>query len=651
MCESMSGISRLPVMTGGGADAVMSDIDARTAVISLSVEHVLAGCDVAVPDGARLAARTCAAHLALLGAAPRPLADGGPDHVALDDGAALACAIPWRPGATGGDGAGGELLAQAVSGLMGVHGRSRGRPERIGLEVCSAAAGMLAATGLLAASIANRRGMAVRCVETSSLDAALCFLRHHLAIATCAEGPPAGLIGVGSSPPFATADGHLVELDAVHHEAWRDFWQRLGAERRDIARGWVPLAFRYNVGACALPPGLAAVAARHTASELVAAAHGSLAGVRRARPYAEVLADEGVWGNGSRGPWAVEGGGGPPCPPLSGRSGPDEPPLAGLRVVEVTTRVQGPLAGRLLALLGAEVTRVEAPGGDPARLVQPLAGSAGATFVAYNAGKRPVEVDYKTPAGRAQLVELLAEADVFLHNWPSGRAEKLGLDRASTAAANPGLVYCHAGGWPESGSEAGALGTDVLVQAHLGFGDGMNAPGEPARTSMVTLVDVLGGLAACEGAVAGLHLRATSGRGASVETSLASAAMAAQRHVLDAMAAGDERGRVAGRPLLGPLDRPLATGDGHLVVAVRDERDASALRAACGCVPNGDALRELLLTRSAAEWQQELSDAGLAAAVVRDDLTALRDDPDVAPLLEPADGDTRLPRSPWRFRS
>lgn len=640
----------------------MSLIDARAVVIPLSVEHVLDGCGVAVPGEARLAVRTCAAHLALLGAAARPLPDGHPDQVALerprDGDGTLACAIPWRPGAPAPDTAAGELLAQAVSGLMGVHGRSRGRPERIGLEVCSTAAGMIASTGLLAASIASRRGLAVRCVETSYLDAALCFLRHHLAIATCAEGPPASLIGVGSSPPFATADGHLVELDAVNHEAWREFWLRLGAERRDISRGWVPLAFRYNVAACALPSGLAAAAARHTEAELVAAAHGALAGVRRVRPYAEVLADDALWGNGARGPWTVEGGAGPPCPqlPSPGREA-GELPLVGIRVVEVTTRVQGPMAGRLLAMLGADVTRVESPGGDPARLVPPLAGSAGATFVAYNAGKRPVEVDYKTPAGRAQLVELLADADVFLHNWPSGRAEKLGMDRASAARANPGLVYCHAGGWPEAGSESAALGTDVLVQAHLGLGHGMNPPGEPPRTSMLTLVDVLGGLAACQGAVAGLHLRATSGRGAAVGTSLASAAMAAQQHVLDGLAAGDERGRRSGRPLLGPLDRPLATGEGHLVVAVRDGLDLATLCGVCGAGPADDPadaaerVRERLLTRSAGEWRRELTAAGLAAAVVRDDLTALRHDPELTPLLEPAGGDTRLPGSPWRFRS
>src|SRR5438874_474133 len=92
----------------------------------------------------------------------------------------------------------------------------------------------------------------------------------------------------------------------------------------------------------------------------------------------------------------------PRAAPLSRPGGPREAgapvplPLRGIHVVEATTLVQGPLAGRLLQMLGADVTRVEPPGGDPARAVPPAAGADGATFVAYNDGKRAVEIDYKT---------------------------------------------------------------------------------------------------------------------------------------------------------------------------------------------------------------------------------------------------------------
>jgi crotonobetainyl-CoA:carnitine CoA-transferase CaiB-like acyl-CoA transferase len=410
---------------------------------------------------------------------------------------------------------GGELQAQALSGLMAVNGRAWGRPRPIGLEVCSVAAGILGATGLLAALVANRRGAAVRRVETSMLAAALCFLRHHLAIATCGAPLPARLMRPGHGASFVSGDGHLVELDFLRQRGWADFWLELGAERDDVGRGWLPFAFRYNFATCALPAGLARVVISHTLNGLVEAAAKHAVGLRLVR-----ASPEPDWHHLP--PWRLRGL--LPCGTRdAGAAG--SQPLSGLHVVEVTTLVQGPLAGRLLQMLGATVTRVEPPDGDPARTVPPAAGGDGATFVAYNDGKRAVEIDYRAPAGRRQLEELLAGADVFLHNWPHGRAEKLGLDPAALARRSPSLVSCHAAGWPGESDEAAALGTDILVQAHLGL-----ATGEPPHTSQVTIVDCLGGLIACEGVLAALLQRESTGRGCAIETSLASAAMTVQAH-------------------------------------------------------------------------------------------------------------------------
>lgn len=438
-----------------------------------------------------LSAEVCARHLALL------------DARAGD----LELAIP--------DSERGELEAQALTGLMAVNGRAWGGPRPIAFQVCSVAAGILGATGVLAAQVANRRGAAVRRVETSLLGAGLCYLRHHLAIATCGASLPPRLSRPGHGAAFASGDGHLVELDFVQQRSWAGFWLELGAEREDIGRGWLPFAFRYNLATCALPAGLERAASAHTLDALSEAAARHDVGLRVVRTDPEPHWRE-------LPPWRLEGL--LPCgAPAAGTAG--SLPLEGIHVVEVTTRVQGPLAGRLLQLLGASVTRVEPPGGDPARTVPPAAGGDGATFVAYNDGKRVVEIDYKTPAGRGRLDELLAGADVFLHNWPHGRAGKLGLEPAALARRSASLVVCHAAGWPGGSEEAGALGTDTMVQAHLGL-----ASGERPYTSQVTIVDVLGGLVACEGVLAGLLLRERTGRGWAVETSLASAAMTVQAH-------------------------------------------------------------------------------------------------------------------------
>lgn len=480
-------------------------------------ESVATPADTLVGHVPSLPAQVCSRHLALLGV----------------EAGSLELTISGSED--------GELQAQALSGLMAVNGRAGGQPQPIGLEVCSVVAGILGATGLLAALVANRRGAAVRRVETSMLAAALCFLRHHLAIATCGAPLPARLMRPGHGATFVSSDGHLVELDFLRQRGWADFWLELGAERDDVGRGWLPFAFRYNVATCALPAGLARVVTSHTLNALAEAAARHEVGLRLVRTNPEPH-----WHHLP--PWRLQG-------LLScgtreaGTAGPL--PLSGLHVVEVTSLVQGPLAGRLLQMLGATVTRVEPPGGDPARTVPPAAGGDGATFVAYNDGKRAVEIDYKSPAGRSRLEGLLARADVFLYNWAHGRAEKLGVEPSALARRNPSLVCCHAAGWPSGSDEAEALGTDTLVQAHLGL-----ATGERPYTSQVTIVDVLGGLIACEGVLAGLLLRETTGRGCAIETSLASAAMTVQAHrEVDGAASADaatDLGALPSHPVVSP---------------------------------------------------------------------------------------------------
>jgi crotonobetainyl-CoA:carnitine CoA-transferase CaiB-like acyl-CoA transferase len=195
------------------------------------------------------------------------------------------------------------------------------------------------------------------------------------------------------------------------------------------------------------------------------------------------------------------------------------------------------------------------------------------------------------------------------------------------------------------------MATDYLVQAHFGMADGLTPDNEPPRPTRLTLVDVVGGLVACEGVLAALLLREGTGRGARVDTSLASAAQAVQAHVVEAIGTGRELARRQGRPLPGSFDRPLATKAGAIVVAVDDGDRRRRLAEVCG-VTAGDppaAVISALRSRPALEWETLLREAGVCAAAVRTDLGALPRDPVVGASLQPAGGGCRLPAAPWRF--
>ena len=664
------------------------------------VSEPLAGWTVTTDEGAALPIRVCAEHLAFLGArwdrerprSPNASTDalvageftlrpesGGGKGASLDEG--LDCTIQWQGvGQRDAKLRSTEAIVQAISGLMGVHGRDGRIPQRLGLEVASVAAGIVATQGVLAALIARSRGYSARRVQTSVLQAGLLFLSHHLAIATCADGFSFPSLENGAGPPFRTADDEWIEIEVLSFDTWLAFWRRLGVKRAGLEVAWSSFVYRYLAASCALPAALHQATARHSLAELRRIAGACGIALCRVRTYPEVLAELGwpaeVGGQsassdlGLKAPWAIYVADQRPTTndqrPTTdqGRRSPchlvtlsEQSPLAGLRVVEITSRLQGPLAGLLLRMLGADVLKVEPPGGDFGRHAPPLAGSFGAAYLAYNRGKRVVEIDYKGPAGRAQLADLLATADVFLHNWRSGRAEKLGLDFADVARSNPGLVYAHASGWGRDGDEPCPFAGDYLVQAHAGSGDGLNPSDKPPFPSRLTLVDVTGGLLACEGILAGLYLRERTGQGCRADTSLLAGAMALQTSVLQAIADGHEQGRYLGRPLWGILDRPIETADGFLVVSAEDEQTRRRLSEVCGLGSSTDAeaseeaIAERLRSRPAAEWEVLLLDAGIPAAAVNSDLNTLPRDSRVAALLERVEDACWVPGAPWQIAS
>src|SRR4051812_36480668 len=153
------------------------------------------------------------------------------------------------------------------------------------------------------------------------------------------------------------------------------------------------------------------------------------------------------------------------------------PPLAGVRVLELARILAGPWAGQLLADLGAEVIKVERPGtGDDTRAWGPpfVEGRDGkplasAYFHATNRGKRSVEADFETPAGRDLVRALAAEADVLIENFKVGDLAQYGLDHASLSQSKPRLIYCSISGFGQTGPYAPRAGYDFLIQAMGGI--------------------------------------------------------------------------------------------------------------------------------------------------------------------------------------
>jgi crotonobetainyl-CoA:carnitine CoA-transferase CaiB-like acyl-CoA transferase len=521
-----------------------------------------------------------------------------------------------------------EPIAQAVSGLMSVHGRPHGRPRRLGLNVASVATGILATQAALALQIRLRRGLPIGLADTGLTRGALQFMQHHLAIATCGDSFPYSAHGpVGT--PFPTADHAWIELEVMSADDWIGFWRALGLDDARLVGGaWLPFVYRYLAGECRLPAELHEATSRHRLHELrrLADAFGVALSPIRSAPD-EALLGQPLWSITSH---ACCG------PARPGAPATGEAALAGLRVLDLGSRLQGPLAALLLQMMGAEVIRIEPPGGDFGRLSPPVAGGTGAAYLAYNRGKRVLEIDYKSAAGRAEILELASASDVLLHNWRGGRAQCLRLDAADVAQVNPSIIYAHASGWGNHGDAPSDIAGDFLVQAYAGCAAIMSPPTQPAFPSGVTLIDVVGGLLTCEAVLAALVHRERDGRGRRIDTSLLAAAVSLQ---------------VQPRCHWRPLDHPIRTQDGYLVVSVDhpELRRHLARLVGGGLESDDDRIAARLAAGSAWEWADQLGTATIPAAVVCEDLTCLSSQPATRRFVERDQNACWTTTAPWTF--
>lgn len=506
-----------------------------------------------------------------------------------------------------------EHTVQAACGLMSVHGRASGKAQGLGVDYVSTLGASLALQGVMAAAVGQLRGGDFSRVHTSMVGAGVLSIAQYLAGATAgdeAERLLPGATCAKNRPPFMSADGVCFELETLDAEPWRRFWAQVGIDGEQAGQGWKAFLLRYAKAVAPMPPVFRQAMARLSMARITALCALSGMAVCPLRSLAERRADGDL-----QAPWsfAVGAASGQPLSALDGSA----LPLGGLTVIESCRRIQGPLAGHLLALLGAEVIRVELPGGDPLRGMPPCVDGVSVRFDALNRHKQVRELDIKSQAGREELYERVRDVDVFLHNWAPGKAAELGLDSADLARINPALVYAYAGGWGHDRPGEPLPGTDFMVQAWSGVGEQIGQASNTPGGSLFTVLDVLGGVVAAQGVSAALLHRTLSGLGARVDSSLLGAANLLT--VQDVQPTSLLKGVYLTQSGLLAIDCQTTAQLAQLEILLgSDLHSAPETRDAV--------IRSALASQPAATWQQVLGDADIPAAVAVEDLSALAQD-------------------------
>lgn len=343
-------------------------------------------------------------------------------------------------------------------------------------------------------------------------------------------------------------------------------------------------------------------------------------------------------------------------------------PLDGIRVVDCTRVLSGPICSRMLSDMGAEVVKIEAPEADILRSTPPIVGGFGSMFAQYNVGKKNVSIDLKRDGGPALLGELIARADVLVENFRPGVLARLDLDPERLRRAHPRLVVCSITGWGQTGPWASEPAYAPMIQAAAGT-LAMNARlrGGRMRGDTMQHGDLYAGTMACQGILAALLQRERTGEGQHVDVSMAEALVYVNEHASAEIAGHDSSqgfpswrfesyvlgdGQAVhvlglpeqifpllaqGLPIPGALEDPRFASE----AARRENRDAlvEVLDEAIAAIPDLEALRALL----------EGSPVVLVPVRTTRDL-AETEWADHRDLLTDAGPGLRVPTAAWRSR-
>ena len=312
-------------------------------------------------------------------------------------------------------------------------------------------------------------------------------------------------------------------------------------------------------------------------------------------------------------------------------------PLAGLKVLELARVLAGPWAGQTLADLGADVIKVEGPGGDNTRAWGPpyIERDDGTQEAAYyhacNRGKRGIVADFGDADDLARVKALAAEADVLIENFLPGKLVRFGLDYESLAASNPAIVYCSITGFGQTGPRRSEPGYDFVIQGMSGF---MALTGEPEGEPMkhgLAISDLFCGVYASSAIQAALLMRHRTGKGQHVDMSLLDCSVSLLANQAMALfATGENPPRMGNEHLQVSAYGVFPVADGEIVLAPgndglfrkllellgrRDLLDDTRFASNAGRLTNRDALREEL-SAATRKWTREALLAQCAKAGV-----------------------------------
>jgi len=317
-------------------------------------------------------------------------------------------------------------------------------------------------------------------------------------------------------------------------------------------------------------------------------------------------------------------------------------PLSSIRVLDLTNVIAGPLCSHQLAMLGADVIKIEVPGtGDLARKMgaDPALGEKlmGASFLAINAGKRSLTLDLKKSRGKDVFLRLAREADVVLENFRPGTMKKFGLDYPALKAANPGIVYCAVSGFGQAGPLAQRPSYDQIIQGFCGLmsltGDEKTAP---MRAGYV-VCDTMAAMTAAFAVAAALFRRQKTGEGEMIDVSMLDTSLAtmAAWPASNFLNAGKAPVPMGNESHSASPSGTYRTGDGLLNIVNNEQKQYEALcnvigRPALKTDPRfadrnarlrhraemRAVLEEALQAKGAAEWERLFNDAGVPAGPI-----------------------------------
>jgi formyl-CoA transferase len=330
-------------------------------------------------------------------------------------------------------------------------------------------------------------------------------------------------------------------------------------------------------------------------------------------------------------------------------------PLAGIKVLDLSRVLAGPWCTQLLADLGAEVIKIERPGsGDDTRHWGPPWHGEGdkrvaAYFLSCNRGKKSAAIDFAREEGAALVRRLAAEADVVVENFKVGGLEKFGLDAKSLRAANPRLIYASITGFGQDGPYAERAGYDFIIQGMGGMMSITGLPdGEPGGGPMragVAIADLFTGMYTCVSILAALYGREKTGEGATIDLALFDTQLAVlANQAANALISGKDPPRQGNtHPNIVPY-QPFDAADQPIIIAVGNDRQFARLAEICGqpewvkderfasnaarVANRADMVRlvgEVIRTKPASEWLEQLEAAGIPAGPINRISQALED--------------------------